>query len=57
MVDDRGMNCFEIPVSNEIKYDAYLNLTFALRIPLFTDLGTLQASFCLSYKSFEQSMT
>jgi len=41
MVDERGKNCFEVPVSNDIKFDAYLNLTFALRIPLFTDLGAL----------------
>jgi hypothetical protein len=57
MVDDRGSSCFEVPVSNEIKFDAYLNLTLALRVPLFSDLGTLKASFCLSYKSYEQSMT
>ena len=36
--DESGRNCFEIPVSNEIKSDAYLNLTFALKIPLFTVL-------------------
>jgi hypothetical protein len=58
IVDESGRNCFEVPVSNEIKSDDYLNLTFALKIPLFTDLGTLQASFCLSYKSsFEQMMS
>ena len=58
IVDESGRNCYEVPVSNEIKSDAYLNLTFALKIPLFTDLGTIQASFCLSYKSsYEQSMS
>ena len=54
MVDETGKNCFEVPICNKIKLDAYLNLTFALRIPLLSYLGTLQASFCLSFKLIEK---
>jgi hypothetical protein len=57
MVDETGKNCSEVPISNEIKFDAYLNLTFALRIPLLSHLGTLQASFCLSFRENEKEIS